>query len=278
MQRERSESSAKLAHRSTAPVAPDHGYAMDVTEGSAKRKIPNTPTKTATPPSKVIVSNKNDAELSALTEAIGKLTVRFDEFGDQLRQNSVMVASLAKVVEVNSADIKACSAKLRDLEKLVPALVKENAELKERVVEQERYKRRWNLKIHGLKEKNDENTRKEVLAILSKITPHCASTLDLVVDTVHRLGIRQVGRHRPIIIQFTMRFYADLFWELTKNSNPNSKTCKELGISFKKDLCKADREARAAVWPKMATAKDNGAVIYFRGHVGYINGVRVVPD
>lgn len=222
MQREKSGSSAKLPPRSTAPEVPDHEYAMEVTAGTGKRKSPNTPTKPVTPPSKVLVSNKHDADLSALTEAIGKLTVRFDEFGDQLRQNSVMVASLAKVVEVNSADIKDCSAKLRDLENVVPALMKENAELKERVIEQERYKRRWNLKLHGLKEKSEENTRNEILTILSKIAPHCASSLDLVVDTVHRLGIKQVGRHRPIIIQFTMRFYADLFWELTKNSHPNS--------------------------------------------------------
>lgn len=251
---------------------------MEVTAVSAKRKTPTTPTKPSNPPSKVIVSEKSESDLSTLMEAINKLTVRFDEFGVQLRQNSVMMASLAKVVEVNSADIKDCNAKLCELQKIVPTLEKENAELKERVVEQERYKRRWNLKIQGLKEKSDENTRNEVLAILGKIAPHCASSLNLVVDTVHRLGIKQIGRHQPIIIQFTMRHYADLFWGLTKASNPNSQICKELGIFFKKDLCKADREARAAVWPKMAKAKEDGATINFRGHVGYINGVRVVPD
>lgn len=274
MSREKSDASAKLAHRSTAPEATEHGYAMDVTAGTAKRKSPNTPTKPNTPPNKVIVANQNDSELAALTEAIGKLSVRFDDFAVQLRQNSVMMASLTKIVEVNSADIKDCSTKLRDLEKLVPDLVKENADLKERVVEQERYKRRWNLKIQGLKEKQDENTRKEVLEILAKIAPQCAATLDYVVDSVHRLGVKEVGRHRTIIIQFTMRFYTDLFWKLTKDS----KTCKELGIFFKKDLCKADLQARAAVWPKMAQAKASGAAIYFRGHIGYINGVRVIPD
>lgn len=35
----------------------------------------------------------------------------------------------------------------------MPRLVKENIELKEKVTELERYKRRWNLKIHGVKGK-----------------------------------------------------------------------------------------------------------------------------
>ncbi|KAK7938803.1 hypothetical protein WMY93_002129 [Mugilogobius chulae] len=146
----------------------DHEYSMDVSTPSAKRKSPITPTKPSVPPNKVIVSNKNDAELSTLTAAIEKLTARFDEFEGRLRDNSVILANLTKITEVNAAEIKDCKTKLRDLEKEVPALVKENADLKERVLEIERYKRRWNLKMQGLKEKHEENTRKEVLDILAK--------------------------------------------------------------------------------------------------------------
>ncbi|KAK7938804.1 hypothetical protein WMY93_002130 [Mugilogobius chulae] len=203
---------------------------MDVSTPSAKRKSPITPTKPSVPPNKVIVSNKNDAELSTLTAAIEKLTARFDEFEGRLRDNSVILANLTKITEVNAAEIKDCKTKLRDLEKEVPALVKENADLKERVLEIERYKRRWNLKMQGLKEKHEENTRKEVLDILAKIAPQHASILNIAVDTVHRLGRREVGRHRQIIIQFTMRHYRDIFWKQSKDS----KACKDLGFSSSK--------------------------------------------
>lgn len=156
----------------------------------------------------------------------------------------------------------------------MPHLVKENSELKEEVTELERYKRHWNLKIHGLKEKVDENTRDVVINILSKLAPQWNTSMDTIVDTVHRIGRKEDGRDRQIIIQFTMRFHCDFIWKLTKNA----KVCKDLGIHFKQDFCKADREARAAAWPKMEQAMVAGKNVYNRGHVGYINGNRVIPD
>jgi len=45
-----------------------------------------------------------------------------------------------------------------------------------------------------------------------------------------------------------------------------------MGIHFKQDFCKADREARAAAWPKMEQARAAGQNVYYRGHAGYING------
>lgn len=51
-------------------------------------------------------------------------------------------------------------------------IIKENNELKEKSQELDRYKRRWNLRIRGLKEKMNEDIRKEVIQLLSKIDPH----------------------------------------------------------------------------------------------------------
>lgn len=271
MTREKAEASAKPAVASKSFPATDHEYSMEISTPSTKRKTPPTPTKTPTPPSKVMVSQNVE---SNMIEAINKLTNKIDDFGVQLSNNMIMVANIAKLADMNAADIKDCKAKLSGLEKDVPALNKENAELKERVLELERYKRRWNLKIQGLREKNDEDTRKEVIDILAKIAPQWASSLSNTVDTVHRLGKKEGGRPRQIIIQFTMRTHRDAFWKLTKDSQ----TCKELGIFFKQDFCKQDREARAAVWPKMEQAKAEGKNVYYRGHAGYINGVRVFPD
>ena len=175
-------------------------------------------------------------------------------------------------MELNATEIKECKVKIQAIEKEMPHLVKDNEELKDKVTEAERYKRRWNLKIHGLKEKVDENTRDVVKSILSKLAPQWDTSMDSVVDTVHRIGRKEEGRDRQVIIQFTMRFHRDTIWKLSKNS----KVCKDLGIHFKQDFCKADREARAAAWPKMEQARAAGHNVYYRGHVGYINGNRVV--
>lgn len=259
-------------------AASDHDYSqMDVTTtGGTKRKPPPvTPTKNNTPPSKVKSPPQESTTglipHEALVQAIEKLTAKMENFGEQLRENSVMVASISRLVEMNAAEIKECKVSIKEMEKEMPRLIQENEELKEKVTEIERYKRRWNLKIHGLKEKDDERIRDVIMDILSKIAPHWATSMGTLVDTVHRLGRREEGRSRQVIIQFTMRHHRDAFWKMSKNS----KTCKDLGIHFKQDFCKADRDARAAAWPKMEQARAAGKNVYYRGHVGYISGVRV---
>ncbi|KAK7904326.1 hypothetical protein WMY93_016933 [Mugilogobius chulae] len=255
-------SAAKLA-------ASDHDYAPMETSGVGKRKSPASPAKSSTPPTKV--KTVQDQSLDKLTEAITKLTTKVDDFGEQLTKTAVMVANVTKLAEINCADIKECKTKIKVIENEIPQLVKENTHLKERVTELERYKRRWNLKIQGMKEKDNEKTREDVLDILSHIAPQWASSMGSIVDSAHRLGKREDGRSRQVIIQFVMRYHRDEIWRMTKNS----KFCKEAGIRFKQDFCKEDREARAAAWPKMEQARAAGKSIYYRGAVGYIDGKRV---
>lgn len=257
----------------------DHDYSqIDITTtGGVKRKSsPVTPTKSTPPPPSKVKSPQEPPVVpnEALVQAIEKLTAKIDNFGAQLRENSVIVANISKLVEMNAAEIKDCKAKMQSVEKEMPRFVKENEELTEKVTELERYKRRWSLKIHGLKEKDDEHIRDIVIGILSKIAPQWATSMETVVDTVHRLGRREEGKSRQVIVQFTMRYHRDAFWKLSKNS----KICKDLGIHFKQDFCKADREARAAAWPKMEQARAAEKTVYYRGHVGYINGFRVALD
>ncbi|XP_035769640.1 uncharacterized protein si:ch211-196c10.15 [Neolamprologus brichardi] len=153
MTREKAEASAKpaVASKSSAPTG--HEYAMEISTPSAKRKTPPTPTKAPTTPSQGTVSQSVETN-NSIIEAINKLTNKIDDFGVQLSNNMIMVANIAKLAEMNAADIKDCKAKLSGLEKDILALNKENAELKERMLELERYMRRWNLKIQGWKEKN----------------------------------------------------------------------------------------------------------------------------
>lgn len=158
-----------------------------------------------------------------------------------------MIAQVAKSVEFNAKEIKDCQSKTQTLEKEMNRFRTENVVLQERVLELERYKRRWNLKLRGMKEQENENTREMVLHIILKITPHWADKIDSVVDSVHRLGKREEAKHRQVIMQFTMRHYRDELWRLTKRSA----VCKELNVSFAEHILPAEREARAAVWPQI---------------------------
>ncbi|KAL0147755.1 hypothetical protein M9458_056931, partial [Cirrhinus mrigala] len=117
----------------------------------------------------------DDEEVSnvVLLQAITALTVRFDtqdrkmeDLMDQMRKNSVMIAEISKAVEFNAAEIKDCKKENAEINKEIVKLNKTDIELGNRLVEMERYKRRWNLRLHGLQEKSDEDPRREVCGLI----------------------------------------------------------------------------------------------------------------
>ncbi|KAG1956933.1 hypothetical protein F2P79_008389, partial [Pimephales promelas] len=171
-----------------------------------------------------------------------------------------MIVNISKAVDFNAAEIKEYKQKYAVLEKKTAVLEKSNEDLRLKTSELERYKRRWNLRIKGMKEHVDEDARKEVTDLLGTIAPHLAQKLEDVVDSVHWIGKRESGRHRQMIVQFTMRKYRDEFWKITKNSQ----LCTERGIRFAEDLSAEDRSARAALWPLIQEARSAGKKAYYR--------------
>lgn len=149
----------------------------------------------------------------------------------------------------------------------VTALNKDNVELMERVLELERYKRQCNLKIRGMKGKEGEDVREPVADLLVKISPSWSSNINYIIDSVHRIGRSEENRTRHVIVQFTQRIHRYALWRMTKRNE----VCKELHISFIEDLCKADRDTRAALCPKIKQARVAGKRAYYSGGAGYIN-------
>ncbi len=228
---------ALMSHDYAAPAREE----MATQSVSVRRPLESTPTKIPVPKKKVKGDGQPEVSNATILDAINNLTAMMESFGTQLRQNTVMIAELSKGVEFNAKEIKDCKSASSNLGKEVAKMAKENVELKERVQELEHYKRRWNLKLRGLKEKTEERTRDEVLGIMAKINPQWSTKLESMVDSVHRMGKLEMGRNRQVVIQFTMRHYRDEFWHLTKNSS----VCKDLNISFAEHILPVDREARA---------------------------------
>ncbi|KAA0717219.1 Gap junction delta-2 protein [Triplophysa tibetana] len=57
----------------------------------------------------------------------------------------------------------------------------------ERVLELERYKRRWNLRIRGMKEKEGKDVREAVGDLLVKISPSRPSNINYIIDSVRQI-------------------------------------------------------------------------------------------
>lgn len=112
------------------------------------------------------------------------------------------------------------------------SLLIERRDLKERLVEQERYKRRWCLRIKGKKEDVNENIRADTVNLLCKVAPDLAKKMEDAVDIAHRVGKKIENRHRQIIVLFSKRNIRDDIWRKTKSSA----ACREAGVQFAEDL------------------------------------------
>uniref|UniRef100_A0A6Q2WZ56 L1 transposable element RRM domain-containing protein n=1 Tax=Esox lucius TaxID=8010 RepID=A0A6Q2WZ56_ESOLU len=240
---------------------------------------PPAPQKKSKPDDVVTAgAHEVDASNAAILAAIGTLQNMMQDFKAELKQNTLTIANIAKAVDFNSAEIKDCKEQCQTLHVQVKQLKEENTDLvkravevEKRAVELERYKR-WNLRVNGLQEGKDENTRQILSDIIGKIVPQWREKMDFILDSVHRLGQSNTNRPRQIIMQFTGRHFRDELWRVTK-LHP---VCKDLNIHFSEDLTKEDREARMAVWPKVEQAMKAGLKTGFRGPHAFINGQRML--
>lgn len=71
-------------------------------------------------------------------------------------------------------------------------------ELEEKLEEQDRYHRRWNLRLFGLPERDGENIRKTATEICCGVAPELADLSPFIIDVCHRLGPRRESRSRPV--------------------------------------------------------------------------------
>lgn len=247
--------------------------------------LPCTPCKS--PPGKKGKLKANiDEKIDSLLEAVAELTSKCNSTFQR-------VESMEKIMEKTASSITALSTtvsklliestshkeKILNLEKNVAALQQENKQLKEMCMGVQNYKRRWDLRIYGVKESGSDrenNVRDVVIKILSKVSPKIAHKFPDVVDSVHRLGQKRGdGRPRVIIMQFAMRLYRDTVWRDAKDNQ----YLKENGLFIKEDLSSEERAARKKAWPLVKRAREEGKKAGFRGGFAFIEGVRIsVPD
>lgn len=265
--------------RPTKDDSTDHAYTKDGAGTSHMETSRSTGTKRAlamTPGKEPAAKQQavREPSLADIMAAIKRVDDKVEWFGEQLKGNSTLLASIADRVDSNSVTITENKSRLEALEKectVITDLKSENAALKVMVLEVERYKRRWNLRLSGLKEKDDENIRKKVEGLLVKICPSWERVIEDVVDSVHRIGKKEDGRARQVIMQFVRRRHRDAVWKATKNSE----VCRELGIRFVEDFTQEDRKAREKLWPKIKQARDAGKTAFYKGHVAIIDGFTV---
>lgn len=195
--------------------------------------------------------NKNSErimeKISSNTNAINKINGRLDHLFQDL-------ADTKENVEVLKTQLVASESRVQELE--------------ERLDEQERYHRRWNLRLFGLPEREGENLKNTVMEICCAVAPECGELPPFFIDICHRLGPKQGGRTRPVIIRFLSRFTRDNVWRMAKGSD----FLQTKKLHFKLDLTAKDKEIRNSKWPQVEAARKQNKKAFFIGVKAVIDG------
>jgi uncharacterized coiled-coil protein SlyX len=231
--------------------------------------LPQTPSKN--PPVKKV---KEDISMSEFFSAIQSLSIKQDATLSKVsiieratEETSKKIDNLSETVNQLREIVSENKEKITFLENELKKMQSKNNELCENVVELQRYSRRWNLKIQGVKEVEGEDIREVVINILGKVAPMLKDRLRDVIDAVHRLGKRRSdGPPRNIILRLTMRHYRDIIWKMAKGN----KFLDEKKLRIKEDLIPQDQAARE----KLAAYTEGKT----RGKEGWVQGpTRVYP-
>lgn len=239
--------------------------------------LDHTPIKSPNPKKKK-KDKSADVTMESILKAVFELTGKMDRQTEKLDAQTDLLRKFETRIETNTAAIETNKQDIGELHKKVDYLQTENKRLNQAILEQARYKRRWNLRLNGLPEKDGEDTREVIIGILTRVVPLSVEKLREAVDTVHRLGRKGTpatsgNRPRSTIIQFAWRTVRDEVWKRSKDAP----VCREMHIHFKKDFIKEDREARAKLYPQVLEAKNKGLKAYLLEGYAMIDGRRVDP-
>lgn len=264
-------------------AAPEHSYAS-VTEGEDEMETlrdseleylspRESELEYQSPVRKKLKNRKREMEpsLSQVQDNILKaINSRADSLEKMIRENSSAINELRKSVKLAADDITKLKEENKNLCDKSTALVATVKSLEERLSESERYRRRWALRLHGVKEVKGEEVKRMMIDICHAVAPGIPY-MDMAVDVAHRLGQFQGEKTRPIIVLFAFRTARDAVWLNAKNNA----MLRERKLKFTEDLTQMDKAARNKLWPLIEAARKAGKKAGFKGVRGFIEGKEV---
>ncbi|KAI2650692.1 LINE-1 type transposase domain-containing protein 1 [Labeo rohita] len=195
--------------------------------------------------------------------------------------NSVLLAAIEKVSKLQEeslvklqsvkASVKENTSSICKLTCSLEAMNRQVEDVTEKVLSLH-YKRRWNLRVARIPEREGENVKMVVIELFRSLSPLSAEKLQDMVDIAHRLGPKS-GNSNPqrIIVQFLSRTCRDAIWTEAKRSE----LLKQKKIRILEDLTQDDKEVRNRLWPLVEKARREGKKAGFHGSVAFINGKKV---
>ena len=165
------------------------------------------------------------------------------------------------------------SSKIEKLEKENSDLKTEVKALKNKLVTNELYLRKNNVRFYGIKETGSKHQREDCEAVvLAKLQDTYPEVNSRSFERVHRLGPPKQGYSRPIIAR--MGHYKDKMMLFARRKILKEKT----GISISDDFPKEIEEKRKEMYPIYRHAQETGYNTQLKGDKLFVNGRVYTPE
>lgn len=229
--------------------------------------LPVSPSQSPAP--KKAMHSKGDSV--DIVETLSKL------INERMDNLALQIDGIRKTVVFACEEINDVKCRVGTLEQKISKEEERMDKNQQRITDLERYSRRWNLRLFGVKEEQQEDTWKVAVEICQATLPECKNQLYDTIDTVHRVGSKRPNNTspRPIIIQFISRRTRDSLWKAAKTS-PFLK--ENRGLKFAEDLSREERERRSKLWPIIEKARRENKKAYYIRCRGFVNGTEVFPS
>ncbi|KAK7909449.1 hypothetical protein WMY93_014133 [Mugilogobius chulae] len=236
---------------------------INTTSVAASELPPLPESASSTPEPK---KGKMETSLEVLQENIVKLvSAKITESAESIKET---INELKEQSKALAKDIQEMKETVNAVEQATTNHEKRISTVETKINEMERYHRRWNLRLYGLAEAEGEDVKKKVVRICRSVLPDVGDSINPHIDICHRVGRKEEGKTRPVIIRFTTRFTRDAVWRNAKSSE----ALESERLRFGEDLTFLDKETRSQLWPHIETARKQGKRAFFVGAKAIIDG------
>ncbi|XP_016110462.1 uncharacterized protein [Sinocyclocheilus grahami] len=254
-----------------------HSYTCRSKKGGECDSFPNTPSKTQ-PPKKLAKGDASeDLTLSQVQHSIIQIIKQSsEEIKDMVKENSTSINLLKEALEVVHSEIFDIRKENENLKNKNEEIVKRVSDLEDKLNDQDRYCRRWNLRLEGLTERTEDDVKSRVTEICKAVVvEEERNFVANNVDIAHRVG-RPIDRAkgkkpRPVMIRFASRTARDLTWKGAKGND----FLKKNNMYFKEDLTIKDRATRNLLWPVIDKARKEGKRAFYVGVKAIVDGKEI---
>ena len=187
---------------------------------------------------------------SCLEKTVNKLQNEVNSLFDETKSLKEKVEEVDNRMNFANAELEALKKKDKENEDKIK-------ELENKLLYQEVYNRRENLRFFGIPETDGVEITKDVMHKFFKDELEIEEASNVEFQRVHRIGKKKVGEVRPVIARFLKYPDREFIFRRIREFE------EEVDVKVYADLPKEIRERRKKQWPKLKKAREEGKIAFF---------------